>query len=152
MNTFWIVFALGTLIQAQDLPAGPAKDLVAKTCASCHGLDIIVKQKKTLPDWRGTVMRMSQHGAEATAQQLDEIVGYLAKSFGQTETIDPNKVSVNRANAKELETGLGITPSEAEAILQYRSEHGNFLEWGDLLSIYGVDGKKIAKVKDRIVI
>jgi competence protein ComEA len=57
---------------------------------------------------------------------------------------------VNQASAQRIETGLGLTAKEAEAIVQYRDRHGDFRAWGDLLVIYGVDGKKIEAAKDRI--
>ncbi len=35
-------------------------------------------------------------------------------------------------------------------MVKYRERHGDFHAWGDLLIIYGVDGKKIAAAKDKI--
>jgi competence ComEA-like helix-hairpin-helix protein len=44
----------------------------------------------------------------------------------------------------------GLTAKEAEAIVDYRERHGDFHAWGDLLVIYGVDGKKIEAAKERM--
>ena len=41
-----------------------------------------------------------------------------------------------------------MTPEEAQAIVLYRNEHGDFREWGEMLVVYGVDGRKIKAVKD----
>ena len=45
---------------------------------------------------------------------------------------------------------MGEHGEEADAVVKYRERHGNFRAWGDLLIIYGVDGKKIAAAKDKI--
>ena len=55
---------------------------------------------------------------------------------------------MNKATAKEIQSRLGLTAEEAQAIVQYRSEHGDFREWGEMLVVYGVDGRKIKAVKD----
>jgi competence ComEA-like helix-hairpin-helix protein len=89
-----------------------------------------------------------QRGARATTEELDAIAAYLTKYFFKVE--DPNKVNVNKATAKQIESGLGLTAKEAEAIVVYRESHGEFRVWGDLLVIYGVDGRKIAAAKDRM--
>jgi DNA uptake protein ComE-like DNA-binding protein len=34
--------------------------------------------------------------------------------------------------------------------VNYRERHGTFREWGELLAIYGVDGRKIEAAKDRM--
>ncbi len=49
-----------------------------------------------------------------------------------------------RANAS------GRDPYHAGAIVKYRESHGDFRVWGDLLVIYGVDGRKIEAAKDRM--
>jgi len=57
---------------------------------------------------------------------------------------------MNKATSKEMETRLGLTEKEAEAIVSYRERHGDFHAPGDLYVIYGVDGTKIEAAKDRI--
>jgi competence protein ComEA len=91
---------------------------------------------------------MSDRGARASTAELDTVAAYLFKNFPKIE--DPNKINVNKASAQEIETRLALTTKEAEAIVQYRERHGEYRAWGDLLVIYGVDGKKIEAAKDRI--
>ena len=51
---------------------------------------------------------------------------------------------------EEIATRLGFTPDEAQKIVEYRADHAPFASWGDLLIIYGVDGKKVKAVRDRL--
>jgi competence ComEA-like helix-hairpin-helix protein len=91
---------------------------------------------------------MGDRGAQATRAELDLIADYLFENFPKTE--DATKVNVNKATAQEIAAGLALTSEEADAVVKYRERHGNFRAWGDLLIIYGVDGKKIAAAKDKI--
>jgi competence protein ComEA len=143
---FSVLLAPGTM--ADDLPNGPGKELTVKTCDVCHGTDQIASKNKSEADWRSTVIRMSQHGAKGSQDELEKIVSYLAANFGKKE--DPSKVNVNTSGARDLETRLGLTAKEADAIVAFRAAHGNFREWGDLLVIYGVNGEKIEAVKDKM--
>jgi competence protein ComEA len=63
---------------------------------------------------------------------------------------DSTKIKIHKASAQEIATGLALTNEEAEAVVKYRERHGDYHAWGDLLIIYGVDGKKIAAAKDKI--
>ena len=78
---------------------------------------------------------------------VDTIFNYLSANFPKIE--DATKVNVNKASAKDFETRLGFTAKEAEAIVVYRNEHGDF-NWGEMLVIYGVDGKKVDAVHERM--
>jgi len=53
-----------------------------------------------------------------------------------------------RVTTEELDT---LTP-QAEAVAKSRENHGEFRLWGDLPLIFGVDGLKIAPVKDRMAL
>ena len=52
--------------------------------------------------------------------------------------------------AKDIEARLGFTAKEAEAIVVYRNEHGDFRDWGEMPVIYRVDGKKVDAVHARM--
>jgi competence protein ComEA len=47
-------------------------------------------------------------------------------------------IDLNRADAATLETLPGIGPARAEAIVEYREEHGPFTEPGDLRGVSGI--------------
>ena len=58
---------------------------------------------------------------------------------------------MNAVPAKELETELGVTPPEAEAIVKHRTASGNFTAYADLAKVQGLDTKKLDPLKSRIV-
>jgi mono/diheme cytochrome c family protein len=78
-----VIVFLSVIASAQDLPAGPGKDLFEKVCSQCHGLDIITNLKHTKAEWKAVVDTMAGYGASAKDEELDAIVDYLAKNFGK---------------------------------------------------------------------
>ena len=142
-----IPFLVLSLAEAQDLPEGKGKDLVQNTCGSCHGLDVVAAQHATKDGWATIVDYMVSRGATGTPEELDTIVNYLAKSFPAL----PDKVNVNKATAKDIESGLELTTQEAAAIVKYRADHGDFKDFDALSKVSGVDAKKLESKKDHIV-
>ena len=137
--------------RAQDLPDGPGKEPFNRVCTQCHGLDQVVELKQTKAEWSALVDTMVQYGAVAKDEEFDVIIDYLAKNFGKGgDKVAGDKVKVNKATAKEIETGLSLTAKEAESIVQYRQKNGDFKTLQDLLKVTGVDGKKIDAAKDKI--
>lgn len=148
MRLALLLIACSSLAPAADLPEGPGKEILLRACTGCHKAEEFAAYRHTKDEYQAIVYRMADRGARASTEELDTVAGYLFKNFPKVE--DPTKINVNRASAKEIEAGLGLTAKEAEAIVEYRSRHGEFRAWGDLLVIYGVDGKKIEAAKDRI--
>src|SRR5262245_60612363 len=140
-----------SLLLAQDnssLPAGPGKELILKKCATgCHGVEVATNATMDKAGWQGIVDQMVASGAKVKKAEIPAIVDYLAKNFGYPGAINPNK-----ATAEEIESGLRLTNKEAEAIVRYRKQHGDFKDWHDLLKVDGVDSKKIIAAKDRITL
>ena len=140
-----LLLPLLALARAQDLPEGKGKDLVERACGDCHGLEVITSQRATSKGWSSIVDNMIQLGATATPDEIQTIVEYLAKSFAK-----PATVNVNKATAKEIETGLEFTAKEAEAIVKYRQDHGDFKDWDSLVKVAEVDPKKLDAKRDAI--
>jgi competence ComEA-like helix-hairpin-helix protein len=136
-----------TLVQAQDLPAGKGKELVENTCGSCHGLDVVVAQHATKDGWASIVDYMVSRGASGTPEEIATIVDYLAKNFPAAAT----KTNVNKATAMDLQTQLELTAKDAEAIVKYRTDHGDFKDFGGLAKVPGIDTAKLTAKKDSIV-
>lgn len=129
--------------QAQDLADGPGKDTFVKICSACHDAAVVVTMHNSKDDWQATVDDMKGRGAEGSDDDFKTIIGYLAKYQGP-------EVNVNKATAKDLETQLEITTSEATAIVKYRQDKGDFKEWADLQKVADLDIKKIEPLKGRI--
>jgi competence protein ComEA len=141
-------FVFSVRARAVELPEGQGKELILRACTGCHKPGEIAVYRFTKAEYQTIVYRMGDRGAQATKAELDIIVDYLFQNFPKVE--DPTKINVNKATAQEIAAGLGLTDAEAAAVVKYRERHGDFRAWGDLLIIYGVDGKKIAAAKDRI--
>jgi len=154
-----IALGWGLSIAAQQLPEGKGKPILETTCTECHGLDMIIEEPRTKGQWESVVNKMRQGGANVSDQQFGELVAYLMEHFGPEEgdkaKADPDKkpaekINVNKATAKELETALQFTTAEAAAIVRYRESKGEFKGWQDLTKVEGVDKAKIEAKKDRL--
>ena len=68
-----------------NFPAGAGRELTIKVCSQCHSLDVVAEQQLDLDGWKMTVDQMAGMGAEATEEQLDQIVHYLSKAFPESK-------------------------------------------------------------------
>jgi competence protein ComEA len=132
--------------QAQDLPPGKGKELVENTCGSCHGLDVIVAQHASKDGWASIVDYMVSRGATGTPAEIQTIVDYLAKNFPAAAS----KTNVNKASSMDLQTQLELTSKDADAIVKYRTDHGDFKDFDGLTKVPGVDTAKLTAKKDSI--
>ena len=132
---------------AQDLPEGQGKEVVGSVCAQCHGLREVTAQKLSRSEWENIVYDMVGRGAPLMEDEIPIVIDYLDASFGKGSAA---KVNVNKASAKELETGLELTAQEAGEVVSYREKNGNFSKWEDLQKVPGLDSKKIEAAKDRL--
>jgi hypothetical protein len=69
-----------------ELPAGPARNLTAKTCLVCHSAEPIARRRLSLTGWRRVVDEMVEIGAQVDEKQKVAIVGYLSKTFPAIDT------------------------------------------------------------------
>ena len=132
------------VLQAQDLPDGPGKDTLEKTCTTCHDLGAVTQMNGGPDIWQSVVDDMKSRGADATDADFRTIVQYLSKYYGPP-------VHINTDAATVLQTNLGITDAEAAAIVKYRTDKGAFKTLEDLKKVPDLDFKKIEAQKDRLV-
>jgi competence protein ComEA len=137
---FLIVFGA----YGQTLPDAPGKETFVMVCSMCHSPDAVLGKQGTKQWWQSKVTEMLQESTDIPATDVDTIVAYLAKNFPIV------KINVNKAAAKDLETGLQLTSKESESIVQYRADHGNFKTLDDLKKVPGLDSVKIESKKDRL--
>lgn len=99
-------------------------------------------------------------GAESQAKQQQESQRQL---LGQPATAEVNPgvgaasvsshlININTADAAELDKLPGIGPALAERIIQYRMEHGLFLQPEDLKKVSGIGNKTYAKMADLVTV
>jgi len=85
---------------------------------------------------------MLQEDTDVSDSDVAIIVNYLATNF------PPVKVNVNKAASKELQEGLELKAAEADAIVRYREQKGNFKTLDDLKKVPGIDAVKIESKRD----
>ena len=128
---------------AEGLPDGPGKDLVEAICSECHTTERIAVQQLTKPQWADKVLEMLQEAPDVKQSERDTIVEYLAKNFSA-------RANVNKAQAKELQAALEISPESATAIVAYRQKNGSFKTLDDLKKVPGVDAAQLDAKRDAI--
>ncbi len=129
-----------------ELPAGAGKDTLIRVCSKCHSPDNVIANGQDRAGWENTITKMAGFGAEASDEEFTAILDYLVKNFPPATTIH-----VNQATAAQLQSGLGLTPSEADAIVDYRKKNGDFKSLDDLKKVPDVDAKKLDAKKDQLV-
>ncbi len=131
--------------QYSELPAGAGRDTLIRVCSKCHSPDNVIANGQDRTGWENTITKMAGFGAVATDDEFTEILEYLAKNFPPATTIH-----VNQATAAQLESGLGLTTTEAEAVIDYRKKNGDFKSLDDLKKVPGLDAKNLDAKKDRL--
>lgn len=95
--------------------------------------------------------------------QLQPAAGSQVEPQGQTATANLNQsagaasgssnlININTADAAELDKLPGIGPALAERIIQYRMEHGLFLQPEDLKKVSGIGNKTYARMADMVTV
>jgi competence protein ComEA len=130
-----------------DLPPGPGRDETLKVCGKCHSAEQAASLRQSRTGWEETVSKMVNMGAEGSDDEYEAILTYLTKNFGPEA---PKPVNVNKATPVEIESTLALTRAESAAIVQYRSDKGDFKSLDDLKNVPGLDFKKIEAKKARI--
>ncbi len=68
---------------AVELPAGPNKDIVTRTCSSCHDLDMVFDAAgQTREGWDGTIEEMTGYGLKVSPGERAQILEYLTSFLG----------------------------------------------------------------------
>ena len=75
------IIAAATAVAAQDLPAGPGREVVTSRCVSCHESDIIVQQRLSRAGWGRTVDKMVRWGATVETAEREPMLDYLSAHF-----------------------------------------------------------------------
>ena len=75
--------ALGAANAEDDLPPGPNRDLVVRTCSVCHDLERVkARQGWTRDDWNALLERMISYGADVDDNGRAKILEYLTTTLG----------------------------------------------------------------------
>ena len=70
-----------------ELKPGPHADVAAANCVTCHSWDYVsIQPPLSRPAWKATVTKMrATFGAPIAENQIDDLVDYLAKTYGEEQ-------------------------------------------------------------------
>lgn len=90
----------------------------------------------------------------AVDQQISRPQNVITTQSDASKTsLIEEKVNINQATAHEIQRLLvGIGLKKAEAIVEYREKHGNFVELEQLLEVQGIGKATLEKNKNRIIL
>jgi competence protein ComEA len=134
--------AMGAASAAAQQPDDQAAEVFKATCTRCHTPERILSARKTRTQWEETLDKMTKLGATASDEDWTTVLDYLMRHCG--------KVNVNRAPAKDIALVLGISAANADAIVSFRKENGDFADYDALAKVPGIDVEKLEKAKDAI--
>lgn len=129
--------------EAAILKPGDGRDAVAFMCVPCHGVLPAVAQRRTALGWSFIVEDMRVKGARGTDEQAEAAAKYLSAHFAA--------VNVNTATVDELVKVAELGADDAAAIVAFRGESRPFKSFTELKKIPGVDPKRLAAAKPRLV-
>ena len=129
-------------------PDGKGKDVVLKLCGDCHDAKVAASVRLTREGWSATIDDMVQRGASGSADEISQVVDYLATNFKGEGT---RPLNVNTASALDLETVAGLLRKEAAAVIEYREKNGAFKTLDDMKNVPGLDFKKIDSRREYLV-
>jgi competence protein ComEA len=149
LNINWLAPAMVLLAVPAfaQLPDGPGKAETEKICSQCHEVERSIAPRQDRAAWQSTIDKMLALGAKGTDKEFALVLDYLASHFPADEV---PRINVNKARAIELESALSLPRSQAAAIIEYRTKHGDFKSIEDLKKVPGVDTAKIEAKKERL--
>lgn len=135
----WLVSLLATAMYATAKPVvpaqDPAEDAFWKVCSDCHDPDRIRETRRTRGGWEDVIYQMIDKGAIGTNNDFELVLQYLVGHFGM--------VNVNQAEAAEIALVTGLSSKEADTVVAYRKENGNFKNFEALVKVPGIDVQKL---------
>ena len=156
---------LAASLSGSDLPAGDGKAIVQRACVGCHALKVVTSKRATPEEWSTVVNQMVSRGADVEDDEIETLVAYLSKNFPASAKADQlpadhgsppadhdssSQVNVNHATATELSSVLEIAAKDADALVAYREQNGDFKTIADLTKVPGIDSKKIVSNRSKV--
>jgi len=130
-------------VDPSTLPPGEKRELLFRVCGDCHEVENATVERRTPAEWRIVADDMLRRGAQATEDEIKTLVRYLSLHVG--------RVNVNLASAEDLKAVLDLSKEQADAIVAFRTGHGEFHAIDDVKKVPGIDGHAIEERKDRVV-
>ena len=137
-----VAFAAVAQDAPDKLPEGKGKAEVKKICTACHEIESVIGARRTRIGWERNVEDMVTRGAEGSDEEMQLVVDYLTRFYG--------KINVNTASAKELQSVLGLSEKETQAIVDWRKQNGNIKDFEQLTKVPGISAEKLQAKRPEI--
>ncbi len=123
---------------ANPLPPGDGREIVAVACSQCHYLGTIAKIRDGAPGWRMYVNNMVLRGAQLTPAEIDKVVDYLSLNLGPGANLPPAKpVTLPDGTGKNLVETRCALCHDLERVATAKRQKGawpvivsNMVTWG----------------------
>lgn len=96
-----------------------------------------------------TIEALIQAAGLTPGADTGKIKIYVPKTV---ESSQPQRIDLNRAEAWLLDALPGIGPDRAQAIVDYRNQHGSFHRIEDLLNVRGIGSTTLDTIRDLITL
>jgi competence protein ComEA len=142
-----ITFGSGTKKSAKSSKKTPSSDVTSQETSSTptkqksSAATQPTKEKSSAATEPATATQNTHTAPTKSPTPTGSSTGHLAP--GQT-------VNINTATLEELDALPGIGPSKAQAIIDYRNEHGRFNSIEDIQNVKGIKEGEFSKLKDYI--
>jgi competence protein ComEA len=136
------VLLLATRASAQQPAGAKSADAFTKVCSSCHDAERILTNRRTRTQWQEVIEKMVERGAEGTDDDFTAVEEYLIHNFG--------RVNVNKAVTRDLVAVVGLSDTEAAALVDYRKSHGDYADFDALCKVPGIDVEKLKHAREGI--
>jgi len=114
--TVLFCWVLGSLVSAQQLPAGAGAEVLKSRCVVCHDTDIITSQKLSLAGWTRSIDKMVRWGSSITPEEREVLQPYLAQHFAPRPVASHSATDAAAATFKRV----CLACHEADMIEQQR--------------------------------
>jgi competence protein ComEA len=110
------------------------------------------KSKSSTPAATPSESTGNQSAPAATTRSPSENTLPATGRASSSKVAPGEKININTADAEELDKLYGIGPSKAQAIIDYRNEHGNFQSIEDIMKVNGIKEGEFGKIRDNITV
>ena len=131
--------------QQDGLPGGSGKETFSEVCGLCHSTGLPMGKQFTLQEWELKIAEMLQEEPDVTREERAAILDYVSSNFKPG-----GKIYINKIVAKDMVALLGISSSEADAIVKYRMSNGDFKSLDEMKNVPGIDISKFDAKKSQL--
>lgn len=132
------------ILAAGGFAADAARDYLNQARVLADG------EKLYVPNNEEAAMLLEESGKIIPEEPASGTVSDIQSTDSRQETVSDARLNINTAALSELMTLTGIGQSKAEAILAYRSEHGDFSSCEELMQVPGIKESLYEKIRDNI--